>query len=103
MKADNLKERIKKSPTTKLVLWGCILVWMFFFLLLALIMSVWAAAVLRLWLTGWVEAFLSYMVPVFIILTAMAVIFLVSRYTRSKLGMVKREKRNKDPKDNVEI
>jgi len=100
---NNLKERIRKSPTTKLVIWGCLVVWMFFFLLLALIMSVWAAAVLRLWLTGWVEVVLSGMVPVFIILTAMGVIFLMSKYTRSKLGMVKREKHNKDNKDNMEI
>ena len=99
--AGNFVERIRRSPTTKLAVWGAIIVWEFFFLLFSLIMAAWAGAVMHNSFSGWLQVFLEYAIPVFIIITTMAIIFYVSRYSRRKLGVARRQKA--ETEEDVEI
>jgi len=65
-------------------------------------MAAWAGAVMHNSFAGWLRVFLEYTIPAFVVITAMVVIYSISKYSRRKLG-VTREKKPANDKDSVEI
>lgn len=104
----NWLQRIRRSPTMKLVLWGAILTYEFLLLVYCLIIAVWAGGYMKQEFSGWTGTILSYATPIFIIITLFWVIYSLSKYSRAKLGSIRKivkdrgnDKRNNH--NNVEI
>jgi len=76
----------KEITYFKLAVWVCLIVWMVFFLINALILASLAGEMATTWYSGNLGGIMRWILPVWIVFTCLLIITLISRWAKRRLS-----------------
>ena len=84
---NNLKNRLSERDRKyfKLAVWACLIVWAVFFLVYSAVFSSYARATVLFTMRGVAGSFFAWVVPIWIVFTALLIIYYVARFAIRRL------------------